>query len=251
MRIGTWNVEYASGVKKNDCRLEVLRRHPADIWILTETHDDLDLGPGYKVVSSKQRPIIQGERNVRHGSRWATIWSSFPILKELPVRDKERTVAALLGTPLGAMIMFGTVLPWQHDRGKSFKEPGWSEFYRVIDEQSEEWNALRRDNPNAALCVAGDLNHSLSGPNKYKYWTSRGRKAMHAAMEKNDLFCTTEEDLIPEVLKMTNPLIDHVLVPKSFATNSRIVATWEGTTLDGVRLSDHSGLVVDLAKPNP
>lgn len=40
MRIGTWNVEYAY-----EGRLDVLRRvmtvNQADIWVLTETHDDL------------------------------------------------------------------------------------------------------------------------------------------------------------------------------------------------------------------
>jgi endonuclease/exonuclease/phosphatase family metal-dependent hydrolase len=40
--------------------------------------------------------------------------------------------------------------------------------------------------------------------------------------------------------------IDHILISKSLAKSSRVVAAWEGTTLDGRRLSDHSGLVVEF-----
>jgi len=43
LRIGTWNTEYASGVDKNARRLALLNGRPADVWVLTETHDDLDL----------------------------------------------------------------------------------------------------------------------------------------------------------------------------------------------------------------
>jgi len=40
------------------------------------------------------------------------------------------------------LIVFGTVLPWHSDRGKhpiGTKVRNWSEHYRVIDEQCEEW----------------------------------------------------------------------------------------------------------------
>ena len=43
VRIGTWNVEYARGVEKNGRRAELLRSRHAAVWVLTETHDDLDL----------------------------------------------------------------------------------------------------------------------------------------------------------------------------------------------------------------
>ena len=251
MRIGTWNVEYAAGLENNARRLQILRSNPADIWVLTETHDDLDLTSTHLPVHSLPRKVRPGS-DVREGSRWVTIWSSFPILKpSLLVRDKERTVAALLDTPLGAMIMFGTVLPWHSDRGKhsgGTVVQNWSEQYRVIDEQNEEWCALRRDHPDAVLCVAGDLNLNLGGP--HWYGTERGHEAMRKAMHQNGLVCTTEYDRIPPELKLNHSPIDHVLISESLANNSRVVAGWEGTAPDGVRLSDHSGLVVDLDEHN-
>jgi hypothetical protein len=241
MRIGTWNVEYAANVEKNNARLGILRSKPADLWILTETHDELSLAPSHEPIHSCQRPTG------RQGGRWVTIWSSFPIRARLRVVDEERTVAARIDTPHGEMVVFGTVLPWHSDRGKhpiDTKVPNWSEHYRVIDEQCAEWAALRRDRPNAALCVAGDLNLNLGGP--HYYGTARGRTAIRAAMDHNNLVCTTEFGQIPEECRLTNSPIDHVLISEGLAGNSRVAEAWEGKQPDGTRLSDHSGLVVEL-----
>lgn len=249
MRIGTWNVEYAAGYELNKRRLDVLKEKSADIWVLTETHDDLDLAPTHRAVNSLQRPVRPG-RDVRLGSRWVTIWSRFPILQPLPVRDEERTAAALLDTPLGAMIVFGTVFPWHSDRGghpSDIDIVNWAEHYRVIDEQAKEWDAFRRDHPGVALCVAGDLNMNLGGP--HWYGTARGRSALNVAIERNELVCATEYSRLPQNILKHSP-IDHVLISESIAAGSRVAEAWEGSEPGGVRLSDHSGLVVDLPGPN-
>jgi exonuclease III len=241
MRIGTWNVEYAANVEKNKARLGILRSKPADIWVLTETHDDLTLAPCHTALHSVQRPTG------RQGGRWVTIWTRFPIRDRLRVCDEERTVAALIDTPHGALIVFGTVLPWHSDRGKhpiGIKVTNWSEHYRVIDEQCAEWAALRRDHPGAALCVAGDLNLNLGGP--HFYGTARGRSAICAAMDHNHLECATGYSQIPKECRLAHSPIDHVLVSRSLAGNSRVVEAWEGKRPDGTRLSDHSGVVVEL-----
>jgi hypothetical protein len=52
LRIGTWNVEYASAAR-NPQRLSRLHAADADIWVLTETQDGLDLGSGYHAVHSE------------------------------------------------------------------------------------------------------------------------------------------------------------------------------------------------------
>jgi hypothetical protein len=131
LRIGTWNVEYAYPK-----RLEELRQHfaqnDADIWVLTETHDDLAPSPDHHPVHSAPRP--KNWRGIREGSRWVTIWSRYPIVPcAIQVGDPERSVCALLD--LGAdqqLLVYGTVLPWKGDRGKF----DWSEHHRVILEES-------------------------------------------------------------------------------------------------------------------
>lgn len=239
MQIGTWNVEYAAGVEKNAKRMGILRANPADIWILTETHDDLDLSETHKPVHSAQRPTG------RPGARWVSIWTTFEILQRIDVVDAERTVAAMLNTPLGLMIVYGTVLPWHSDRGRNapgVEVPYWSEHHREIPRQAAEWSGLRVRHGDALLCVAGDLNMSVNGP--HYYGTKLGRSLLSEAMDANRLTCVTSTDRLPPGA-LKHPPIDHVLLSDDHATTTRVASAWEGTQ-HGARLSDHSGLVVDV-----
>ena len=149
MRIGTWNVQYAAGREKNNRRLRRLREMDCDLWVLTETHDDLDLGPGYAAVSTSQRATG------RAGARWTTIWSRFPITKALPVEDAHRTVAALVESPSGPLVVYGTVLPWHSDGGPNGSAAPWSEHHRIIPIQAREWARLATSSrmPRSALRV--------------------------------------------------------------------------------------------------
>src|SRR4249919_116326 len=104
IRIGTWNVERASAAK-NPQRLEILRAAKADIWVLTETRDELDLGSEYTALSSVSRSTADPPR-------WVTIWSRFPLPEPVNVRDTSRTVAGIYDTPHGPVLVYGTVLPW-------------------------------------------------------------------------------------------------------------------------------------------
>lgn len=235
MRIGTWNVEYGVGAEKNARRLRRLREMNCDVWVLTETHDDLDLGADYQAVSTTPRP------NKRAGSRWTTIWSRLPIVKSVAVEDLNRTVAVLLESPVGPLIVFGTVLPWNTDRGANGLGKGWSEFYRVAPLQSQEWAKLAATNPGVALCVAGDLNMNLGGP--HYYGSAKGRELLRVGLKEAALVCVTESDRMPRGLLMHGP-IDHICLSASIAPHTSVVNAWEGTDGDGVRLSDHSGLVV-------
>lgn len=235
MRIGTWNVEYAAGATKNAARLARLRSADADVWVLTETHDDLDLLPSHQRASTPQRPTG------RAGGRWTTIWSRWPIARRLDTADPVRTVLVELRTPSGPLLVYGTVLPWANDAGPDATTPakGWTEMDRVLPIQTAEWRALRESHPGVPLVVAGDLNMNLGGP--HYYGTTRCRSALRGALSALGMSCATTHDRIPP-RTLRDPPIDHVLVPGEWAT--RVVSAWEGTQA-GVRLSDHSGLVVE------
>jgi endonuclease/exonuclease/phosphatase family metal-dependent hydrolase len=181
VRIGTWNVEYAAGDDKNQRRLERIRQMDCDLWVLTETHDDLDLGAGYRAMSTTPRA------SGRSGARWTTIWSRFPIATRVAVEDPNRTVAALVESPSGPLVVYGTVLPWGSDRGPNGDATGWTEHHRVVPMQAREWANLRADHPGAALCVAGDLNMNLGGP--HYYGTVRGREMLRAGLRGASLVC--------------------------------------------------------------
>jgi endonuclease/exonuclease/phosphatase family metal-dependent hydrolase len=239
-RVGTWNVEYGAGTYKNELRLARLRDESADVWVLTETHDDLDLSPTHVPISTAPRP------NRPPGSRWTSIWSCWPIIERLDVGDPVRTVAALLRGPDGPLVIYGTVLPWQTDAGPNAEAPakGWTEHHRVLPMQLTEWRELRERFPDALFIVAGDFNMNFG--EKQDYGTARGRTILRDGLAASGLSCLTEAERIPEGL-LNRPPVDHVVVSAKWTPGSRIVAAWEGTTDAGLKLSDHSGLVIEVS----
>lgn len=236
MRIATWNVEYALKGRLDALR-RVLFENYADIWILTETHDDLNpLGCTFG-VHSNYRPT--NHSRIRPGSRWVSIWSRYPVISQirLPNADSERSCVALLdvGKNLN-LIVYGTVLPWWGDRGIF----DWSEHHRVVTEQSSEWLELRKQNPNAAICVAGDYNTDM-GTGRY-YSGTAGVAKLRAALADCALFCATEPTRLPVGL-LPRPAIDHISLPIPWKDMTSVVAAWPANKKT---LSDHSGLVVEV-----
>lgn len=237
MKIGTWNVEYAAGDKKNELRLKRLLQMNCDVWVLTETNADLDLSnAGFKPVRTTPR------KPGRTGSCWTTIWSRLPVVKVVPTEDPNRTVAAILQAPFGELLVFGTVLPWHSDKGDKGTVKNWEEFYRVVPLQGREWARLRKEHPDAEMCVAGDLNMNLGGP--HYYGTKKGRAMLGEAFAAADLVCLTETEKTKGML--SHGAIDHICVSSRLAEGAGAVDAWEGKDADGVRLSDHSGVVVSV-----
>jgi exonuclease III len=237
VRIGTWNVEYAREARRPALEA-VLAENPADIWVLTETHDAL-IPPGC-VFAEHSLPRPSEAPAIRPGSRWVSIWSRYPIQRrvDLPSSDRERTVTALIDLgSVGPMLVYGTVLPWKGDRTKF----DWSEHHRVIAEQSAEWLKLRALYPNAAHCVAGDYNSDL-GTGAF-YGTRAGVKGLRDGLAACDLYCPTAPEWFPAG-RPPPPLIDHIALPARWKDRTSIVAAWAA---DKSRLSDHSGVVVEVA----
>src|SRR5438067_7171085 len=117
MRIGTWNVAYGVG-RRNADRLALLEQHDADVWVLTETHRDLDLAGSHEhSLLSEPRP------GRREGSTWVTLGSRYPVLRRIEVPDPRRMVAVVLKSPVGELSVAGVVLPWHTDRGDAVANP--------------------------------------------------------------------------------------------------------------------------------
>ena len=238
MRIGTWNVEYAWPARLDALR-SVLSANRADIWVLTETHDDLRPPQCEFVAHTEPRP--KNLSGIRPGSRWVSIWSRFPIIADvsLSAADKERTVAVLLDIgQSNKLIVYGTVMPWKGDREKH----DWSEHHRVVPEQCAEWRELTQIHSDAALCVAGDYNTDM-GTGSY-YGTKEGIATLRAGLADCRLFCATEMPRVPAGL-LQYPPIDHIAVPLTWESSTSVVSAWPSQK--GV-LSDHSGLVIEVAE---
>lgn len=239
MRIATWNVEYAYATRLSGLQ-QVLADNDADIWVLTETHDDLVPPGALYVAHSMPRP--KSWSGIRPGSRWVSIWSRWPVIAEvsLPEADCERTVAALIDTGSQKLLVYGTVLPWKGDRGKF----DWSEHHRVIPLQCAEWLKLHREHSDAMLCVAGDYNTDM-GTGSY-YGTKAGIATLSAGLADCGLYCATAPEHFPEGLLPRSP-IDHIAVPLAWRNRVSITAAWPAAK--GI-LSDHSGLVVHVSDPD-
>jgi endonuclease/exonuclease/phosphatase family metal-dependent hydrolase len=214
---------------------------PADIWVLTETHDDLTIGPQHTAVHSAQRPISDYPRRVKPGSRWVSIWSSYPIeLVSLADADDERTVSAMVQAPNGPIVVFGTVMPWRGDKGRNATV--------AVKQQVGNWCELQRRFPASALCVAGDFNADLLPARSMIYPNAEARRALSAGLEECGLLTITAPEATPG--PQGRWLIDHIALPKDWELHARVSAVWKEEN-GKPRLSDHWGTVVqvDLDKP--
>ena len=161
MRVGTWNVEYARPSRNLD-RLAILQARDADIWVLTETHYDLDLSATHVPVHSLPRPQ---NKSAREGSTWVTIWSRYPLLYQLPVPDERRMVAAVFKAPQGSIAVAGVVLPWKSDRGDEPRcpdGPDWEEHRCVLNSELPQFfESLQSLSGVVQRILAGDFNNPL------------------------------------------------------------------------------------------
>ncbi|MEQ1781069.1 MAG: endonuclease/exonuclease/phosphatase family protein [Hyphomonadaceae bacterium] len=241
MRIGVWNLECVNHKERNAARLAFLLERDVDIWVLTETHQEIDLSPSHK-HAARSEPRAKSRNNMH----WVSIWSRFPVIESVPSGD-VRTAISLLKTPEGPMMVYGTVWPWHTDRGEHPGDqsiPNWARQAPVIVEQRRQWSRLKAKWPDAALCIAGDLNMTFGGPGSY--YSRDGRLEAALAMQSHDLVCTTAWARLP-IGALDKAPIDHVLLPHELAMRTRVCDTWRGVPRDPNRLSDHSGLIVEIA----
>ncbi len=238
MRIGTWNVDRGVGSRNAD-RLKLIQKSIVDIWVLTETHSSLDLSKSHEPISSK--PMSSR----RDGSFWVTIWSRFPLLRQLSASVSSRMVAAIFRSPSGPIAVAGVVLPWQNDVGDEPTEcrpKGWQEFQRVINGELPLFlKSLARESEGSRQILAGDFNTSLAKPKSYGPKRAvRDELANQLAEAK--MVCHTADTISPQ-WEIPGTLIDHICT--SFGNVDRI-ETWSGFDGGKPRLSDHPGVVVSL-----
>jgi hypothetical protein len=243
IRIGTWNVEWANGVR-NPNRLAVLMSHPADIWILTETNRRLDLTATHPFsVCSDTGLDFRGVPKIDEGSTWVTIWSRLEFRGRIKVPDPRRQVAAYFESPKGRFAVAGVVMPWHSDPGEPPKVPAprnWEEHMRVLEKELPTLLETLLAQIGCRRVLAGDFNTDLAPPPyTYGYGPGRaGRDAWDALLMSAGLVCHTRH--VPYLDPPRRNLIDHICTDMGQAQS---LTTWTGK--DGVtpRLSDHPGVV--------
>lgn len=245
--IATWNVQRPSASGPlNERRLSFLKdwvngEHAPEIWVLTETRDVINLGEGWYSLSSFPIPGYH-----RDGETLVTIWSRWSIR---PVSVSRFTACAEINIPgLGCSLIYGTVIPWDKDRGPTDKigTTRWEEHYRQVQSQTAEWITLGQSYPDHFKCIAGDFNQHRGSLGSYR--DKRSVELVTGALETTSLQCVTVDPIGYE--KLTKPIVDHICISREVAMDSTVtVLPFDRTPVSG--LSDHHLVVVSIQGEMP
>lgn len=244
LRISTWNVDHARSVSRDPDRVNLIDSADADVIVLTETRDRVrPSDPAYEPAYSSPRPHCPDDE------RWVSVWTRIPVFERVSTEDPLRTVAVRLAAPGGALLVFGTVLPWHTDIGDARAEPApprWQEHRRVVAAQTQEWIELKARYPEDRIFIAGDWNTDLlagSGLTRYPYGPAEEANNLLAAAARLSLEIPTRH--IEDPGRQRPWLIDHIAGPRG----AQAVTTIEAISGGGAALSDHPLVSVDWPVP--
>lgn len=243
LRIATWNLDHAyKGNRPVLRQIEAIVKVAPDILVLTETCDQVDLSPyGYHAVYAQPN---------EYKKYCAAIWSKFPITRQHETGDPEATICAQIATLLGDMLVYGTIITYHGDKGPDKNSAAWVEHYKAIGLQGNDWARLRAQT-SLPLIVAGDFNQTRDGSSR-TYGTAHGRDLLTEQLARSGLVCLTTEDFGATGKLRADPLkgwarsnIDHICVAEN-VYEIGAVGAWDHFAEDGVYLSDHNGVYVDM-----
>jgi exonuclease III len=217
MKIATWNIERPRlNDKEIPSIIGILRNINADILILTETNEFLDLDDDYNSFHStnaKEKFYTKGEKRV-------SIYSKYKSVGYIKTFRDDTSICTILQTPLGDLAVYGTIIGVEGNRKPNFEED--------LDQQLLDFDKIAKQNN---LCISGDFNISF-GDNYY--FTKSGRQKLNESFARLDLKNLTSE--IPQN-------IDHIVLTKDLITEKFITLdTWN---LDKT-LSDHIGISITV-----
>ncbi len=198
-------------------------------------------GPDFEV-----RVTTGGDGTQCAGEVWTAVWSRFPIVRDFEVSDPNRSVCVEVETPIGGLVVYGTVLPWLGD--KRF-EPlrGAAALASELAKQASDWRRIRAESSHCGFCVAGDFNQDLS--ETHYYGSAAGRVALRKTLQDNGLVCLTAGglDRIHELTEGRCSAIDHICLGESWAPRFRGSSSVWPLECERTRsLSDHFGVWVEL-----
>lgn len=220
MKIATWNIERLQK-RKNKEIIQAIKQIQADILILTEASDLIDLSDDYP-FNSKTILLQNSNNNYRTDERRVFIYSKYPISQTIKTYDERTSCCAEIETPFGNLIIYGTIIGIYGNRRKCFLED--------LEKQLIDINKISQS---TNFCLAGDLNISFS--DNY-YFTTIGREKLNDVFSKNNLINVTKD--IPQN-------IDHIIISANFNKNAICkTTTWNHDK----QLSDHIGVCVEFFK---
>jgi len=232
--------------------LERIKKINADVLVLTETSNAINLESDYYAVKS-----VPFERNPTE--QWTTIWSKWRIKSRIKTFDDKRTACALIDSPFGDLIVYGTIFPYHMAgvRGNRYAFSGykaWELHVEDIFRQSEDWRRIKAKYSSTTFFVIGDFNQTRDGLPK-GYGTKTGRAVLTKQLKENGLSCVTEIDFaktkqlnLDIKKKKIRRNIDHICVSSEWLNtlNQYSIGAWDHFNEEGYYLSDHNGVFMDF-----
>lgn len=221
MKIATWNLERPTkNGHKTPAILQYLYKLNADILVLTETNEFIDLGNEYECFHTE---IFSGQF-YNEGDRQVSVFSKYPITKQIPTFRADTSLCLEINTPLGELIVYGTIIGNFGNRGDLFKLD--------LDKQLSDFETIGKTKN---FCIIGDFNISFSDN---IYFTKEGREKLKNSFEMLGMMLMTGR---------TAKNIDHIVLTKRFIENRKIInGVWNDTENKKDRLSDHKGVYVEI-----
>lgn len=230
-RVATWNLKWARAGRARGARIrDVLEAVGADVAVLTEAELDMAPAGGHIVDAGSD----WGYRVRRTERRKVMMWSREPWRDVDAVGSTElpggRWVAATTDTSLGTVRVVGVCIPWKDAHvvtGRRDRAP-WEDHVAFLARS----RSLVAKQPRP-LIVAGDFNQAVP----------RVRQP-HLVAEQlghwlTGLSLATAGDT------SHGRLIDHVALSAELVSNRCTVIPAQ---VDGQRLSDHTGAVVEVER---
>ena len=243
LKIANWNIERTTPSQQRATVIkEYISSVGADIWFLTETHENV--GPGEEFFSCFSS---EPDRPSQSGERWVGLFSRWPMTSlSVFVSDNARREAGHIpDSPFGELVLFGGVLPWTTS-WRGIPNANGQAFDAALSTQSDDWQRLSQAFPNATLIVAGDFNQDLAA--RHYYGSKKKRYLLERALNKCSLIPLTAGVNDP-IARDSTPYacIDHFCI--SAHKDWVYVDTpqgWPDSPAPVQKISDHFGVSVEL-----
>lgn len=222
-------------MRTSQLQLQVIDQLNVDILVVTEP--PLELLTHRDVVAA---PVL---RPGKHGlESWVAIVG--PDLRPLqPVAPYQRmAVSAVLESFRQRVIVYGSVLPWRTAHTQpDLAVPGESfpvMFQRLLAEQERDIVDLQRAHSDAVVIWAGDFNQSLEGSEAVGSRSGRHRLESTLVRLGMQAWNRCSEHAVPGLRTIDLICGPATLLPHSIDRLEPVV--------DGRRVSDHAGYIVDI-----
>lgn len=238
LRVLLWNVAWRRPASPAGTAIrDLLARHDPDLVCLTEAPLDLPVG-GHVIAADPDYGIP-----MKPGCRKVLVWSRHPWEqvddRGHPDLPSGRFVRGVTATPLGRLAVIGVCIPWSmaHVACGRRDRALWEDHRRHLHALGD---LLGREAPRRDTLRLGDFNQAIPRTRAPKDVAT----ALAAALGRSLTVATAGE--IPG---LERPSIDHLAATSDLAPLD--IAPLPNVLENGSRISDHTGLMIRLARPAP